>query len=69
MDKTHAQKLKDFEKEIFGLKKKIYALEEKLKQYSAELQAQEDEEVDFTGLDITAEPAGGEDNFTGSLFD
>ena len=69
MDKTHAEKLKDFEKEIFGLKKKIYALEEKLKQYSAELQAQEDEEVDFTGLDITAEPAGGEDNGAGSLCD
>jgi len=69
MDKTHAEKLKDFEKELFGLKKQIYALEKKLKEYSAELQAQEDEEVDFTGLDITAEPQEPEDSFTGSLFD
>ena len=34
MDKTHAETLKDFEKELFGLKKQIYALEKKLKEYS-----------------------------------
>jgi len=54
MDKSHTEKLKDFEKEIQKLKDKLQDLEEKLQLLKEEAEAApaEDAEVDFTGIEI-----------------
>ncbi|MBO4340473.1 MAG: hypothetical protein J5835_03460 [Bacteroidales bacterium] len=72
MDKTHTETLKDFEKEILFLKEKIQSLETRLAEFMAK-QQEEESEVDFTGIDITAPPEEsdvfGKPLYTGSLFD